>query len=402
VLIPAWNAGPSIRQAIESVLAAESGDLEIVVIDDASTDDTAAVVEALAASDARVRLIRSDRNEGVSNARNLGLEAARGTWLTFLDADDVLLPGGLDRLLAATEREAPLAVIGQRVWTDGRTRWRSPTYDIPDIRRAGRKSLATNPGLLYYASATGKLFHESTVKALRFEGRVLGDQPWTVRALLRAGDRIEVIGDDVYEWRRPAAPSASTITAAKRSSARSAAEAAGVAVGALAAVQAEAEAQLADPASRRIVTDGYFERLVRADLAGPVARALARGDDGADALFDAVLAFLDAAPAPVVERSAGAVADALVLEPLDYWVGARPAARPAFVAFLRRLTTGHPAVRERLGRVGLAGRALDALAHAPSGRTTPWVNALLTLRWPVALLRRWRRPGRRPIPAAGR
>ena len=72
----------------------------------------------------------------------------------------------------------------------------------PRHPRTRPKVLASAPGLVYYASATGKAFHRSLVGDLRFEGRVLGDQPWTLRALLRAGDRIEVIADDVYVWLR--------------------------------------------------------------------------------------------------------------------------------------------------------------------------------------------------------
>jgi hypothetical protein len=353
-------------------------------------------VEARAAADPRVRLVRAPVNAGVSAARNLGLEAVRGTWLTFLDADDVLLPGGLEAMVGASRREEVLAVVGQRVWTDGRVRWLSAAYDIPDIREPGRKSLVSHPGLLFYASATGKLLHESTYRGLRFEGRVLGDQPWTVRALLRAGDGIEVIADDVYEWRRPQADTPSTITAAKRGSARLAAEAARVAIGALADVAAEAGARLPDPRQRQVVVAGYFERLVRSDLAGPVARAVARGDDGAAELFDAVLDFLDAAPAGLVAQSRGVV-DGLVLEPLDSWVGSPPANRAPYLAFLRRLVNGHPGVLDRLRAPSLAGSAVRLLQSRASPRANSLASLLLTLRWPLAVARRLRRRGRRRV-----
>jgi hypothetical protein len=396
VLIPAWNAGRSIGEALDSVLATTAVALECVVVDDGSTDDTVALVEARAAADPRVRLVRAPVNAGVSAARNLGLGAVRGTWLTFLDADDVLLRGGIEAMVEASRRAGTLAVVGQRVWTDGRVRWLSAAYDIPDIREPGRKSLASHPGLLFYASATGKLFHESTYEGLRFEGRVLGDQPWTVRALLRAGGGIDVIAADVYEWRRPQADIPSTITAAKRGSARLAAEAARVAIGALADVAAEADARLSDQRARRVVVAGYFERLIRSDLAGPVARALARGDEGADELFEAVLDFLEAAPAELVAQSRGVV-DGLVMEPLDFWVGSPAPTRAAFLAFLRRLVGSHPAVRNRLPAPSLAGLAVRLLQRRTSRRVDLAAGALLTLRWPLALLRRLRRRGRRPV-----
>jgi glycosyltransferase involved in cell wall biosynthesis len=203
VLVPCWNAATSIGRALDSVLVDRDLSLECIVVDDGSTDGTANVVRSIAQLDPRVILVVSPENEGVSAARNRGLGVVRGTWLTFLDADDRLLPGGLAAMHDAAIRTDALAVVGQRIWSDGEQTWVSDHYDIPDIRVPGRKSLVANPGLLAYASATGKLVHRTCREDLWFSGRVLGDQPWTIRALLRAGERIEVLDTVVYEWTRP-------------------------------------------------------------------------------------------------------------------------------------------------------------------------------------------------------
>ncbi|HET7028875.1 MAG TPA: glycosyltransferase family 2 protein, partial [Candidatus Limnocylindrales bacterium] len=259
VIVPAWNVGPSLERAVRSALA-EPVNLEVVVVDDGSTDDTLAVARAIAAGDPRVVVVAQPANAGVSEARNLALERARGTWLTFLDADDVLLPGGLVALLTAAERDDALVVVGQRRWSDGERTWRSAAYDIPDVRRPGRGSLASRPDLVAYASATGKLFAAELVSGLRFRGRILGDQPWTVRALIRAGDRLTVIDDDVYLWLRPLPGTISaSLTASKVDASGPATEAVRVAIGALAEVTAEAS-QIADPSTRRRVVGAYFER----------------------------------------------------------------------------------------------------------------------------------------------
>jgi DNA-binding transcriptional LysR family regulator len=92
---------------VGSVLASGRDDFEVIVIDDCSTDDTAAVVEAL--GDPRVRLVRQPVNRGVCEARNAGIAAARGRWMVMLDSDFELLPGGLD-LLAARCDAAPADV----------------------------------------------------------------------------------------------------------------------------------------------------------------------------------------------------------------------------------------------------------------------------------------------------
>jgi len=98
VIIPAFNAAAHIGTAIASALGQTAGDLEVVVVDDASSDDTAAVVEAWRARDARVRLVHAEVNGGPARARNLALEAARGAWIALLDSDDGFAPERLARL----------------------------------------------------------------------------------------------------------------------------------------------------------------------------------------------------------------------------------------------------------------------------------------------------------------
>jgi hypothetical protein len=388
VVIPAWNSASTIERAIRSAVEGLGDEVEVVVVDDGSTDDTAEIVTRLAAADPRVRLVRSGANEGPSAARNHALAAASGTWITFLDADDRFINGGLEALTRAAHAGDALAVVGQRIWTDGRIRWRTAAYDIPDIRRPGRTSLLARPGLLSYASATGKLFHRSITEGLTFEGRVLGDQPWTVRALLRAGDRIVVIGDDVYEWSRPRRGSgALSITAAKRGSARLAAEAATIAVRALAEVTEEAAARVPDAAARDRLIAAYAERIVRSDLAGPVRRAVDRGDDGTDELFDAIAAFLGSAPL-ASRRVTDAVASELLRPPLEGWHRLGPPARAAYVRLLRTALRGDPAIEGRLIRGTMLGPGVAALLAADAGAVPSEAETLLARQRPLALVRR--------------
>ncbi len=99
VVIPAYNAAKTIRNAIDSVLGQTMSDLEVIVVDDASTDDTVHAVEVL--DDPHVRLLRSHRNSRPSAARNLGLRHARGRWVAFIDGDDEWVPTRLEHLLRA-------------------------------------------------------------------------------------------------------------------------------------------------------------------------------------------------------------------------------------------------------------------------------------------------------------
>ncbi|SEH53902.1 glycosyltransferase family 2 protein [Magnetospirillum fulvum] len=90
VVITAFNRADTIERAIESVTAQTITDLEILVVDDASTDATCTVVEAM--SDPRIRLVRNPTNRGIGGAKNVGIRQARGQYVAFLDSDDSWLP----------------------------------------------------------------------------------------------------------------------------------------------------------------------------------------------------------------------------------------------------------------------------------------------------------------------
>jgi hypothetical protein len=349
VLIAAWNADGSIRRSLASVLAERTIELECVVVDDASTDGTARIVAEIAASDPRVVLVSSPENEGVSSARNRGLDVVRGEWLTILDADDRFRPGGIRRLHEIAIATGALAVVGQQVWSSGRQRWLGPLYDIPDIRRPGRKSLASAPGLVYYASPHGKLFHRSCHENLRFEGRVLGDQPWIIAALLRAGDRVEVIAETVYDWIRSTPPGgAPSITATTRTSTRRGVEAAGVAGGALAQVMAEAARMVPDPVARRVLASTYADRLLRSDLGAHLVRALDRADPTIGDLFDAIATFIAGVPAGLLADVDGLARD-IVAPPLRRWSHVPAGSRPAFRALASVAIAAQPDLPRHAG-----------------------------------------------------
>lgn len=103
IIVPAFNASTHIERTLRSVLAQTLKSLEVVVVDDGSTDDTKSRVERLATADSRIRLLANDRNRGPSYTRNAALEAAGGEWLSILDADDCMQPERLATLVQEAE-----------------------------------------------------------------------------------------------------------------------------------------------------------------------------------------------------------------------------------------------------------------------------------------------------------
>lgn len=350
MIVPCYNSAATIERALASILDEGGVPFECIVVDDGSTDGTPDLVQTVTDRDPRVVLIRLPKNAGVSNARNTGLAATRGEWVAFHDADDRMCPGWLRALTGPTDDPDVLAVVGQRIWSDGERTWLSPLYDIPDIRQPGRKSIARNPGLMYYAAATGKVFHRSLLEGLQFEGRVGGDQAWTIRALLRADGRIEVVGDTVFEWSRPHPDRfVATITTAARASASATVGIAEMAPKAFAAVSSEVDAQISDEATRMAVKGAYFDRLIRSDLSAPVNAALDRRDPDIGQLYDAIAAFVQSVP-PAIIATSDLLITLILRPPAKRWSSLVRQARPSYWRMVRRAMRADPGMARRIAK----------------------------------------------------
>jgi glycosyltransferase involved in cell wall biosynthesis len=163
-VIPARNAEQTLQRAIDSALSQSYPNIEIVVIDDCSTDKTAEVLDRY--SGARVKIIRSDRCFGVSAARNAAIDAANGTLIAFLDADDEWLPHKIEKQVAhyrAGSNYALIASASNEFAPDG--------TDIGDT--CGNRRMATGTDA-WKALLADTFFHTSTVMTPRAAIQAIG------------------------------------------------------------------------------------------------------------------------------------------------------------------------------------------------------------------------------------
>ncbi|WP_455500099.1 glycosyltransferase family 2 protein [Gemmiger sp.] len=172
VIIPCYKAAGTLRRAVESALTDAPADLEVLIVDDGSPDETGRLCDELAAADPRIKALHRE-NGGAGAARSTGLDAASGEWVLFLDADDVLLPG-LWAALNGIDTDAGMILFGV-TRTSGSTTAPTdylPAGDYPDLQSLGEalSPLLFDTGLL--AAPYPKMFRRAAIGDLRFDTRL--------------------------------------------------------------------------------------------------------------------------------------------------------------------------------------------------------------------------------------
>ena len=202
VIVPAFNAGDFIDRCLKSILNQNGVSLEVIVVDDGSTDDTVAKAEKHSHSAQPVTVL-TGTNEGPARARNRGIDAARGKYITFADADDEVLPGAYATLVDSLERTGSDIATGAyvRVGSAGRSRPKLTARVHARQRLAVR--LDDMPELLEEPVLWNKVYRHDFWN--RHVGEMWGfsnyeDQEPVYRALVGAA-AIDVLTNDVYAWR---------------------------------------------------------------------------------------------------------------------------------------------------------------------------------------------------------
>ena len=202
IVLITYNDVARLPRAIDSALGQTLHDLEVIVVDDCSTDETERYVRERMHADPRLRYVRLDENSGgCSTPRNTGIEHARGTWLMFCDSDDELeRHGAKNLLLAAEQADADLTCgVVERVETStgDRVRWRVEVHE-PGVLHG----IADRPELIADTVSVNKMYRRSWLRerGITFpDGLLYEDQLFTMRCYAEA-DRIAVLDLTVYHW----------------------------------------------------------------------------------------------------------------------------------------------------------------------------------------------------------
>ena len=177
VIMGVYNAEKTVLRAAESILA-EQEELELILIDDASTDGTPDVLGALKERDARVLLLRNDQNRGLAYSLNAGLHVARGEFIARMDADDFSHAGRLAAQKKFLEENPSYAFVGSaaNLAEQGKIYGRRSFPAAPDEKELIRRCPFIHPSLMFRAEALKRVGGYRTAKTRlnEFKVRVKG------------------------------------------------------------------------------------------------------------------------------------------------------------------------------------------------------------------------------------
>ncbi|MBR3115790.1 glycosyltransferase [Candidatus Saccharibacteria bacterium] len=200
VIIPVYNTAKYLPACLDSVLAETHRDLEVICVNDGSTDKSPTILKKYVNQDSRIKVI-NQKNQGLSAARNAGLKTATGDYITFIDSDDEVKPEMIESLLKALkDSQAGIAACSfAESFPSGKIKsfnknYPETTYNTENALKAMLKEIGFN------VTATMKLFSRNTLKGVKFPiGKLHEDVGTTYKAILKAKNLI-FVPEDYYVY----------------------------------------------------------------------------------------------------------------------------------------------------------------------------------------------------------
>ncbi|MGI5970909.1 MAG: glycosyltransferase family 2 protein [Oscillospiraceae bacterium] len=200
IIVPIYNCGEYLRECIDSIIGQTYEDLEIILVDDGSTDHSPEICDEYAKRDGRIRVIHKP-NGGVSSARNAGIMEAAGRYIQFVDGDDYI-ERNMSQILAESIRGFDIAICGYKMLTGGKTihysfankQYETPAQLSDDLERL----LETN----HLHASWNKLFRRELIRNSYNEKMDMGEDIDFCLNYLSGCKRINIIADCLYNYRK--------------------------------------------------------------------------------------------------------------------------------------------------------------------------------------------------------
>lgn len=194
VIVPVYNTGAYIKKCIDSITSQTYDNIEIILVDDGSTDSSPEICDTLAASDSRIKVFHKE-NGGVSEARNFALDRMSGEYVSFIDGDDFVADDYIECLFnALSENNADISTCGHyRIEIDGTLKQIFKFDENPDkvIINSGKDAITQMfYGQTLSASSCCKLYKRSIFNNLRYPGYIMGEDTFVAYYALKAAKNV--------------------------------------------------------------------------------------------------------------------------------------------------------------------------------------------------------------------
>lgn len=200
VIVPSYNVAPYLQRCVDSLIGQTYSNLEIILVDDGSTDDTGKLCDKIAESDSRIKVIHKE-NGGLSDARNAGIDIATGEFYSFIDGDDFIEPDTYEVMMKEMENPRVSIVAGGFIVTDVQGNNRismSPerqylTKEEAFMDLLGGKNYITQ-------SSCNKLFRSSLFEKIRYKKGILNEDMEILPRLLDVSNDVVLLNKAVYHY----------------------------------------------------------------------------------------------------------------------------------------------------------------------------------------------------------
>lgn len=206
VVIPVYNVEKYLEECLKSIINQSLNDIEIICINDGSTDNSLAILEEYENRDSRIRII-SQENAGISCARNNGLSLSNGKYVYFMDSDDILEESALEELYELSEKHNLDLTIFKMInfYDDSRKEYSSPHYEMYFLRHVANKVFnyenIKSSFLDISVTLGGKFFKHDLIRGMEFpKGLIFEDNPFFIKAFLNS-HRVYFYNKHLYKKR---------------------------------------------------------------------------------------------------------------------------------------------------------------------------------------------------------
>lgn len=201
IIVPVYQAEAFLSQCLDSLCSQTYANLEIILVNDGSRDNSGKICDAYAEKDPRIKVIHTS-NGGVSAARNAGLELITGQYLTFVDSDDYISPDAVEVLLERIKADGTDLAVGQVVKVDDQGVQLTANYswmtDTVMTREEAFRHLGSEKEFPCYACC--KLYRRGVFDGIRFPALTCGEDLWVWPLVLDRCEKISVLSRVVYSY----------------------------------------------------------------------------------------------------------------------------------------------------------------------------------------------------------